>query len=69
MSKIKFKVGQRVSINSAISPSLLGHITKEPQYIEKAGELEYLIHTEKHMALGELGSMYFFESELSAIED
>ncbi len=69
MSETKFKVGQRVSVNSAFSPSLLGRITEEPKYIEKEGELEYLIQTEKHTALGELGNMYFLESELSSIED
>ena len=69
MSKARFNVGQRVSVNSAFSPSLLGHITEEPKYIEKAGEFEYLIQTEKHTALGELGNMYLLESELSAIEN
>lgn len=69
MSETKFKVGQRVSVNSAFSPSLLGRITEEPKYIEKSGEFKYLIQTEKHTSLGELGNMYFLESELSAIED
>ena len=69
MSEAKFKVGQRVSVNSAFSPSLLGRITEEPKYIEKKGEFEYLIQTEKHTALGELGNLYFLESELSSIED
>lgn len=69
MSETKFKVGQRVSVNSAFSPSLLGRITEEPKYIEKEGEFEYLLQTEKHTALGELGNMYFLESELSSIED
>jgi len=69
MGETKFKTGQRVSVNSAFSPSLLGRITKEPKYIEKSGEFEYLVQTEQHAALGELGNMYFLESELSAIED
>jgi hypothetical protein len=69
MSETKFKVGQRVSVNSAFSPSLLGRITEEPKYIEKEGAFEYLIQTEKHTALGELGNMYFLESELSSIEN
>jgi hypothetical protein len=69
MNKPRFKVGQKVSVNSAFSPSLLGCITEEPKYIEKGGEFEYLIRTEKHTALGELGNMYFLESELSSIED
>lgn len=69
MSKARFKVGQRVSVNSAFSPSLLGCITEEPKYIEEAGEFEYLIQTEKHTDLGELGNMCFLESELSSIED
>jgi hypothetical protein len=69
MSKARFNVGQRVSVNSAFSPSLLGRIAEEPKYIQKAGEFEYLIQTEKHAALGELGNMYLLESELSAIEN
>ena len=69
MSEKKFKVGQRISVNSAFSPSLLGRITEEPKYIKKSGEFEYLIQTEQHAALGELGNMYFLESELSAFED
>ena len=69
MSKARFKVGQRVSVNSAFSPSLLGCIIEEPKYIEEAGEFEYLIQTEKHTDLGELGNMCFLESELSSIED
>jgi len=69
MSKARFKVGQRVSVNSAFSPSLLGCITEEPKYIEEAGEFEYLIQAEKHTDLGELGNMCFLESELSSIED
>jgi hypothetical protein len=69
MNDPRFKVGQRVRVNSAFSPSLLGRITEEPKYIEKAGEFEYLIQTEKHTDLGELGNICFFESELSSIED
>jgi|GEM_PF-7009153 len=69
MKEARFKMGQRVSVNSAFSPSLLGRITEEPKYVEKGGEFEYLIQTEKHTALGELGNMYFLESELSSIED
>ena len=69
MSEARLKVGQRVSVNSAFSPSLLGRITEEPKYIEKSGEFEYLIQTEQHTALGKLGNMNFLESELSAIED
>jgi len=69
MGVARFKVGQRVSVNSAFSPSLLGCITEEPKYIEEAGEFEYLIQTEKHSDLGELGIMCFLESELSSIED
>ena len=69
MNEAKFKMGQRVSVNSALSPSLLGRITEEPKYVEKGGEFEYLIQTEKHTALGELGNMYFLESELSSIEN
>ena len=69
MNEARFKIGQRVSVNSAFSPSLLGRISEEPKYIEKSGEFEYLVQTEQHAALGELGNMYFLESELSAIED
>lgn len=69
MSEFKFKVGQRVRVLSAISPSLQGCITAEPQYIQKEGEFEYLIRTDKHTTLGNLGNMSFFESELAAIED
>lgn len=69
MNEPRFKMGQRVSVNSAFSPSLLGRIAEEPKYIEKGGEFEYLIQTEQHTALGELGNMYFLESELSSIED
>ena len=69
MNKARFKIGQKVSVNSAFSPSLLGRISAEPKYIEKAGEFEYLIQTEKHTALGELGNMNFLESELSSIQD
>ena len=69
MSEFKFKVGQRVRVISAISPSLQGCITREPQYIQKKREFEYLIRTEKHTTLGNLGDMCFFESELAAIED
>ena len=70
MNEARFKVGQRVSVNSAFSPSLLGRISEEPKYVdEKGGEFEYLIQTEKHTALGELGDMYFLESELSPIKD
>ena len=69
MNEAKFKVGQRISVNSAFSPSLLGRISEEPKYVEKGGEFEYLIQTEIHPALGELGNMYFLESELSPIED
>jgi len=69
MNETKFKVGQRVSVNSAFSPSLLGRITEESKYIEKSGEFEYLIQTEQHINLGELGNMFFLESELSTIED
>ncbi len=69
MNEAKFKIGQRVSVISAFSPSLLGCIAEEPKYIEAAGEFEYLIQTEKHTDLGELGNMCFLESELSFIED
>lgn len=69
MNKPRFKVGQKVSVNSAFSPSLLGCITEEPKYIEDAGEFEYLIQTEKHTDLGELGNICFLESELSIIEN
>ena len=69
MGKTKFKLGQKVSVNSAFSPSLLGRIIKEPKYIEKSEEFEYLVQTEQHAALGKLGDMCFLESELSAIED
>ena len=69
MNEARLKVGQRVCVNSAFSPSLLGRITEEPKYIEEAGEFEYLIQTEKHTDLGELGNMCFLESELSSIED
>ena len=69
MNEAKFKIGQRVSVISAFSPSLLGCITEKPKYIEAAGEFEYLIKTEKHTDLGELGNMCFLESELSFIED
>ncbi len=69
MKEFKFKVGQRVRVISAISPSLQGCITSEPQYIQKEGEFEYLISTEKHITLGNLGNMRFLESELAVIED
>lgn len=68
MNETKFKVGQRVRVNSAFSPSLLGRIIKEPKYNEVKGEFEYLIQTEKHIALGELGELHFFEYELSSID-
>jgi len=69
MSEYKFKVGQKVRVLSAITPSLQGRISREPQYIQKEGEFEYLICTEKHITLGNLGNMSFFESELAEIED
>jgi hypothetical protein len=69
MSEYKFKVGQKVRILSAITPSLQGRIGEEPKYIQKEGEFEYLICTEKHITLGNLGNMSFFESELAEIED
>lgn len=69
MDKAKFKEGQKIRVNSAFSPSLLGHVAKKPKYNENAGEFEYLIQTEKHTALGELGKMYFLESELFPIEN
>ena len=69
MSEYKFKVGQKVRILSAITPSLQGRIGEEPKYIQKEGEFEYLICTEKHITLGNLGNMSFFESELVEIED
>jgi len=69
MNEAKFKTGQRVNVISAFSPSLQGCITEEPKYIEDAGEFEYLIQTEKHTDLGELGNICFLESELSIIEN
>ena len=48
---------------------LQGRIEEEPKYIQKEGEFEYLICTEKHITLGNLGNMSFFESELVEIED
>ena len=69
MSEYKFKVGQKVRVLSAITPSLQGRIGEEPKYIQKEGEFEYLICTEKHITLGNLGNMSFFESELVEIED
>ncbi|MEE8529383.1 MAG: hypothetical protein V3S35_01270 [Nitrosomonadaceae bacterium] len=69
MSEYKFKVGQKVRVLSAITPSLQGRIGEEPKYIQKEGEFEYLICTEKHITLGNLGNMSFFESELAEIED
>ncbi len=69
MSEYKFKVGQKVRVLSAITPSLQGRIGEEPKYIQKEGEFEYLICTEKHITLGNLGDMSFFESELAEIED
>jgi len=68
MSEYKFKVGQKVRVLSAITPSLQGRIEEEPKYIQKEGEFEYLICTEKHITLGNLGNMSFFESELAEIE-
>ncbi len=69
MSEYKFKVGQKVRVLSAITPSLQGRISREPQYIQEEGELEYVISTENHTTLGDLGDMIFFESELAGIED
>ena len=48
---------------------MLGLITEEAKYNENAEEFEYLIQTEKHSTLGELGKMYFLESELFSIEN
>ena len=69
MKKYKFKVGQRVKVISAITPSLLGQISKEPRFMSKEGEYEYLISTDTHATLGSLGEMNFFESELTEIKD
>lgn len=69
MKKYKFKVGQRVKVISAITPSLLGRISKEPQFMPKEGEYEYLISTDTHTTLGSLGEINFFESELTEIKD
>ena len=69
MSEYKFKVGQKVRVLSAITPSLQGRIREEPKYIQKERDFEYLICTEKHTTLGNLGNMSFFESELAEIED
>jgi len=49
--------------------SMQGVTSTITQYIQKEREFEYLIRTEKHTTLGNLGDMCFFESELAAIED
>jgi hypothetical protein len=69
MKECKFKIGQRVKVISAITPSLHGQISREPQFMPKEGEYEYLISTDPHTTLGNLGDMSFFESELAKIED